>query len=88
MLIHLQPRAGSGLHNLAKFLLVWLALCQLDINYSHLEEEISIEKMHPLDWPVGKPLLHFLDRSLMQAGHAHLLCSINPGLVVLSIINM
>lgn len=38
-----------------------LALCQLDISKCHLgSDRTSIEKMPLADWPVGKPMVHFL----------------------------
>lgn len=40
--------------------LYWLVLCQVDTARVTLEEGTSCKKMLPLDWPVGKPVVHFL----------------------------
>ena len=39
----------------------WLILfCHLDTNFAILEKGTSVEKTTPLDWPMGKPVVHFL----------------------------
>ena len=42
-----------------------------------------MEKMIPSDWPMGKPVVHFLDCLLLWEGQVHCMGGTTFGIVVL-----